>query len=69
MLINGKAGVQFMGDWAKGEFSLAGKVPGRDYGCIPGFGPNAPYIIQGDVFVFPKSRSPNGSRRSNCWPA
>ena len=60
LLINGKAGFQFMGDWAKGEFSLAGKVPGRDYGCIPGFGPNAPYIIQGDVFVFPKSRSPNG---------
>jgi glucose/mannose transport system substrate-binding protein len=60
LLINGKAGFQFMGDWAKGEFSLAGKVPGRDYGCIPGFGPNAPYIIQGDVFVFPRSRSPNG---------
>lgn len=60
LLINGKAGFQFMGDWAKGEFSLAGKVPGRDYGCIPGFGPQAPYIIQGDVFVFPKSRSPNG---------
>jgi glucose/mannose transport system substrate-binding protein len=60
LLINGKAGFQFMGDWAKGEFSLAGKVPGRDYGCIPGFGPNAPYIIQGDVFVFPKSKSPHG---------
>jgi glucose/mannose transport system substrate-binding protein len=60
LLINGKAGFQFMGDWAKGEFSLAGKVPGRDYGCIAGFGPQAPYIIQGDVFVFPKAKSPHG---------
>jgi glucose/mannose transport system substrate-binding protein len=58
MLIAGKAGVQFMGDWAKGEFSLANQLPGRDYGCIPGFGPNSPYIIQGDVFVFPKTKNP-----------
>ena len=55
LLINGKAGVQIMGDWAKGEFTLAHQVPGKDYGCIAGFGPAAPYIIQGDVFVFPKS--------------
>ncbi len=55
MLITGKAGVQFMGDWAKGEFSLAGKQAGVDYGCIAGFGPASPYIIQGDVLVFPKT--------------
>jgi len=55
MLIAGKAGVQFMGDWAKGEFALAHKEAGRDYGCIAGFGPAAPYIIQGDVLVFPKT--------------
>ena len=53
----GKAGVQVMGDWAKGEFTLANQVAGRDYGCIPGFGANSPYIIQGDVFVFPKTRN------------
>ena len=57
MLITGKAGVQIMGDWAKGEFALANQVPGRDYGCIAGFGPQAPYIIQGDVFVFPKTKN------------
>ncbi len=62
MLITGKAGVQFMGDWAKGEFALAGQQPGRDYGCIPGFGPNAPYIIQGDVLVFPKTNKPEALR-------
>ena len=58
MLITGKAGVQIMGDWAKGEFALAGQVPGKDYGCIAGFGPAAPYIIQGDVLVFPATRKP-----------
>jgi glucose/mannose transport system substrate-binding protein len=35
MIINGKAGMQFMGDWAKGEFSAAGKQPGKDYLCLP----------------------------------
>ena len=34
MVIEGKAGVQFMGDWAKGEFIKAGKVPGTDFVCI-----------------------------------
>ncbi|MBK7615963.1 MAG: carbohydrate ABC transporter substrate-binding protein [Burkholderiales bacterium] len=59
MLITGKAGVQIMGDWAKGEFSLAGQVASKDYGCIAGFGANAPYIIQGDVLVFPKTDKPD----------
>jgi glucose/mannose transport system substrate-binding protein len=58
LLITGKAGVQIMGDWAKGEFTAAGQVPGKDYGCIAGFGPRSPYIIQGDVFVFPKTTNP-----------
>lgn len=58
MLITGKAGVQFMGDWAKGEFTQANQTPGKDYGCIAGFGPSSPYIIQGDVFVFPKTTNP-----------
>jgi len=62
MLISGKAGVQFMGDWVKGEFALANQQPGRDYGCIAGFGPNSPYIIQGDAFVFPKVRHPEAAK-------
>jgi len=33
MVIEGKAGVQFMGDWAKGEFIKAGKKPGEDFVC------------------------------------
>jgi len=35
MVINGKAAMQIMGDWAKGEFTNAGLKPGVDYACIP----------------------------------
>jgi len=58
LLITGKAGVQIMGDWAKGEFAMAKQVAGKDFGCIAGFGPHSPYVIQGDVFVFPKTNDP-----------
>ncbi|HEY7750213.1 MAG TPA: ABC transporter substrate-binding protein [Aestuariivirgaceae bacterium] len=34
MVIEGKAGMQIMGDWAKGEFLKAGKKPGVDFICI-----------------------------------
>lgn len=38
MVINGEAAFQIMGDWAKGEFLKAGKVPGTDFLCfrVPG---------------------------------
>jgi len=46
MVIKGEAAMQIMGDWAKGEFTNAGKVPGTDYACIPV--PKA----KGDGFVY-----------------
>jgi glucose/mannose transport system substrate-binding protein len=55
LVISGKAGVQIMGDWAKGEFSAAHQTAGQDFGCFPGFGPHSPYLVAGDVFVFPKT--------------
>lgn len=55
MVIRGKAGVQVMGDWAKGEFSAAKMTAGKEYGCIAGFNARSPYLIQGDAFVFPKT--------------
>jgi glucose/mannose transport system substrate-binding protein len=58
LVINSKAGVQIMGDWAKGEFSAASQLPGRDFGCFPGFGPKSLYMVMGDVFVFPKTDNP-----------
>ena len=33
MIIKGEAGMQIMGDWAKGEFLAAGKAPGKDFVC------------------------------------
>ncbi|MCR9110575.1 ABC transporter substrate-binding protein [Marivita sp. XM-24bin2] len=40
MVMNGEAAFQIMGDWAKGEFMAAGKVPGEDFLCasVPGDG-------------------------------
>ena len=40
MVMNGEAAFQIMGDWAKGEFMAAGKVPGTDFLCAstPGEG-------------------------------
>lgn len=34
MVINGDAAFQLMGDWAKGEFVNAGKVPNQDFLCF-----------------------------------
>lgn len=55
LVISGKAGFQVMGDWAKGEFTNAGQSAGRHYGCMAGFTAATPYLIQGDVFVFPRT--------------
>ena len=54
-MVSNRAGVQIMGDWAKGEFSAAGQVAGREFGCFPGFGPKAPYIVAGDALPFSRS--------------
>jgi glucose/mannose transport system substrate-binding protein len=52
MVITGKAGMQVIGDWAKGEFASAGLTPGKEYGCaVVGEGG---YLMGGDVFVFPE---------------
>ncbi len=59
LVVQGKAGVQIMGDWAKGEFANAKQVAGKDFGCFPGFGPKSPYIIAGDALVFPKTNDAN----------
>lgn len=53
MVITGKAGGQIMGDWAQGEFALAGKVAGKDYTCLPGLGMNEVISTGGDAFYFP----------------
>lgn len=58
LVLNDQAGFQIMGDWAHGEFALAGKVAGEDYACV--LGPaETPYIsLGGDIFVFFKQDDP-----------
>ncbi|RDL51397.1 putative sugar-binding periplasmic protein [Ensifer sp. M14] len=53
MVITGKAGGQIMGDWAQGEFQLAGQKAGTDYTCLPGLGVNEVISTGGDAFYFP----------------
>ena len=51
MVIKGDAAFQFMGDWAKGEFSAAGKVPGKDYICAAAPGTANAYTFNVDSFA------------------
>ncbi|MGD2140653.1 MAG: ABC transporter substrate-binding protein, partial [Burkholderiales bacterium] len=51
MVINGKAAMQFMGDWAKGEFTAAGKVPGTDYVCAPAPDTAGAFTFNIDSFI------------------
>jgi len=51
MVIEGKAGVQFMGDWAKGEFIKAGKVPGTDFVCMRFPGTQGSVTFNSDQFA------------------
>ncbi|MBS0125944.1 ABC transporter substrate-binding protein [Thetidibacter halocola] len=50
MVMRGEAAFQIMGDWAKGEFLAAGKVPGTDFLCAPT--PGNGYVLNSDSFTF-----------------
>jgi glucose/mannose transport system substrate-binding protein len=51
MVINGKAAMQIMGDWAKGEFVSAGKKAGADYLCFQYPGTQGDFIFNTDQFA------------------
>ena len=51
MLIQGKAGFQLMGDWAKGEFIAAGKAPGKDFMCAAAPGTANAFTFNVDSFI------------------
>jgi glucose/mannose transport system substrate-binding protein len=51
MVINGQAGAQIMGDWAKGEFLNAGKKPGVDFVCIRFPGTQGNVTFNSDQFA------------------
>ena len=51
MVIKGEAGMQMMGDWAKGEFLKAGKKPGTDFLCFRFPGTQGNVTFNSDQFV------------------
>jgi glucose/mannose transport system substrate-binding protein len=51
MVIKGRAAFQFMGDWAKGEFEVAGQKPGRDFHCSPAPGTARAFSYVIDTFA------------------
>ncbi|ABM59291.1 ABC transporter substrate-binding protein [Verminephrobacter eiseniae] len=51
MVISGKAGFQLMGDWAKGEFITAKKLPGKDFLCFRTPGTQGSVTFNADQFA------------------
>ncbi len=51
MVIEGQAGMQMMGDWAKGEFLNAGQQPGVDFVCFRHPGTQGTVIFNSDQFA------------------
>ncbi|MDX8463157.1 ABC transporter substrate-binding protein [Mesorhizobium humile] len=56
MVVTGKAGMQFMGDWARGEFLAAGQVAGKNFGCFLMPTDKPAYAIVVDIFAFPLNK-------------
>jgi glucose/mannose transport system substrate-binding protein len=51
MVIKGEAAFQIMGDWAKGEFIAAKKVPGKDFVCFRFPGTQGAVTFNADQFA------------------
>lgn len=58
MVIKGEAGMQLMGDWAKGEFVAAGKAPGRDFLCAAAPGTAKAFTYNVDSFALFQLKDP-----------
>jgi glucose/mannose transport system substrate-binding protein len=58
MVIKGQAGMQIMGDWAKGEFLAAGKKPETDFVCTAAPGTWSAYDYNVDSFAMFRLKDP-----------
>jgi glucose/mannose transport system substrate-binding protein len=65
MVIKGEAGMQIMGDWAKGEFVAAGKVPGKDFVCVAAPGTGNAYTFNVDSFAMFKLKNEDNIKAQN----
>ncbi len=62
MVMQEKAGFQFMGDWAKGEFLAAGKVPGKDFLCAAAPGTANAFTFNVDSFAMFKLKEASAQK-------
>lgn len=62
MVIKGEAGMQFMGDWAKGEFLAAGQKPGEQFLCVAAPGTERSYIFNIDSFAMFQLKDPRAAQ-------
>jgi glucose/mannose transport system substrate-binding protein len=70
MVSKGQAGMQFMGDWAKGEFMAAGGQPGKSFVCMPAPGSAASFSYNIDSFAMFKLKSaPNSQAQKDLASA
>jgi glucose/mannose transport system substrate-binding protein len=65
MVIKGEAGMQIMGDWAKGEFVAAGKAPGKDFVCVAAPGTATAYTFNIDSFAMFKLKNDANTKAQN----
>jgi len=69
MVIEGQAGMQIMGDWAKGEFKVAGKNVGTDYTCTAAPGTSGTHTFNIDSFAFFAQGTTAGTGAQNIMAA
>lgn len=65
MVYKGEAAMQFMGDWAKGEFKVAGKKIGKDYVAVPSPGTSGAYLYNIDSFAMFKQKDAEKTKAQN----
>lgn len=53
LLVDGKAAMNVMGDWAAGYFTAKGWKPNVDYGFAPAPGTRGTFVIVTDTFGLP----------------
>ena len=58
LVVTDQAALQIMGDWARGEFGVAGEKAGVDYACLALPAATPTVTTGGDIFLFPKQSDP-----------
>lgn len=65
MLVEGKAAMNIMGDWAAGYFTSKKWKPNVDYGFVPAPGTAGTFVVVTDTFGLPK-KAPH-SQEAQAW--